>query len=570
MTITEAYIIFFGKTNDIIDEEYIQEKLTEAIVKEKYRKLTKKYHPDLHIEDKEYYTNEYKKINNAYEVLKQVFTIKITKNPRKESNIKQTFRNKKTSLEFLQFYKNIIDQMLKIKEYLIITEFKKNIEYFYNEIINSSNLEEIYDLRTEIIFMSENIKQKFTSLKNKRQRILNMLNNQYITEDLLEELYKDFASENYNDWDNPFLINYANIWYNNERELDYRIINDKFSYINNIKNKIKAVLNNALDLNVSINYTMLAMLSIENKEKLTKKINEETRIRIYKKYFHDEAIYLKKITNWDNEVVKLNMLLDKIKIDDINRDFMTDIQRKIENIITSDYLVLLDDIEKIKNLKSETIKRKKIYQKEKSSITKSFGKFKMDLITFIRRNRKIIQEVEFLHKKHLKKDIQIEDKKYYGQIDNDKIFDTYSYYKETAKLSKQLAINLYQKIIITYYFNTYNNINIEEFNMLYQLYKNEHSGFSLEEYYSILSSEYQKYISKENFVLSSKVINIARRNIYSQIDDFLEYCNQINYKISPYLLEEYSKKEELDIISLYDLFEKILNGRNINNDKKVH
>lgn len=570
MTLTEAYIIFFGEINDIIDEEYLQKNSTEAIVKRKYRKLTKEYHPDLHKGEEVYYNNEFKKINTAYEILKAAFNVKITKTPTKENDIKKVFRNKKKSQEFLEFYKSIVNQMFKIKEYLIITEFKKNIEYFYNEIINSSNLEEIYDLRTEITFIYQQVKQEFNTLKNKRQRIFNSIKNEYITEEYLEELFKDFAAENFNDWDNPFLIHYSDIWYDKERELDYKIIYDKFSYINNIKNKIKEIINNSKDLNASLGYTMLAMISIEASEKLAKKTNEETKIKIFQQFFQKESAYLKKITDWDFEIDKINELLDEIDLEDIQKEIVIDIQRKIERTLTSDYLNLLDDNEKIKDLTKETIKRKKIYHKEKSIIHQNFKNLKRDLIIFIRRNRKVIKDIELLYKQHLKKDIHIEDKKYYGQIEDSKIFETYHYYKDTAKLSKKIAINLYQEIIITYYFNTYNNnLNMEEFNMLLLLYKNKFSGFSIEKYYDILNDEYQKHIAKENFILSPKAIDIARKNIISQIDDFLEYCYQINYKISSSLLEEYSKKEELDIISLYELSEKLLNGKNKENDKKV-
>ena len=62
MTLKEAYVIFFGAQYGKmkINESYIRSKLTEEIVKRQYRKLVKKYHPDLHNNDKEIFALIYR------------------------------------------------------------------------------------------------------------------------------------------------------------------------------------------------------------------------------------------------------------------------------------------------------------------------------------------------------------------------------------------------------------------------------------------------------------------------------------------------------------------------------
>ena len=322
MTLKEAYVIFFGAQYGKmkINESYIRSKLTEEIVKRQYRKLVKKYHPDLHNNDKEYesYLGIMKNIDIAYEVLKDF----IIKNPyhdkRKNDGEKDKilyFMQDVDAIELKRLiprYKKLAEYAKKVRRYEIRMRIYKDTEYYFNEIRNCCNIAELYDLYMEYYDIIKETKKELNSVNETYTKLQQKLDSgNYNAKSLITTL-QEIAGEYYQHLDNPFLKEEIRQWEIHDKEKDYITFKDHSSYVFNIRNIMSKLLHNSNRLIQVRVYEALA-IALE-------KAREE---------FDKEPDLIKKLEKWLRLCVNLQNIEETELIDIASKKKIADLKDEL-------------------------------------------------------------------------------------------------------------------------------------------------------------------------------------------------------------------------------------------------
>ena len=554
MNLKEAYTLYFGKTDEIINERFISSELTKEIVKQKYRQLMRTNHPDAHPEATEKYNEITRKIIEANEVLNKALDKKI--NYHKQSPVRNIFIKNSEPSKIVKAYKEALKQMYEIRSYFIITELKKNLSYFRNEIMNSASPEEVYTLRKEANEISEQAKAKLTSLKQEYLDITNKVSSRYISDEELEGLFKRFAEEHYNDWDNPFVLNDLNLWDKNE---DLRKIDINLSYINNIKNKLKNILATSNDVNIAVRYLILSNMSNDVLSKLKAMKNTKEKIILWREFLRKEDHHLITIGNWDQESRRLMILLDDMDQKDITEDFIKQINIELIASLTNKSLKVLNNPNEINRLNTQLRQNKDTYQKNKKKAAKEFKKAKKELLEIIKKDSCEIKEISQIYQTQTGKKIKFDKPTNSNKQDDDNVFDTYCYFETQLAKSQRVAIDLFYHTLINYYAYTGNfTVDLE----IDQIYSEYCSGKTedLNKIYTYLKNKYIKEIDASGYRVTKETDAVAKRNICFEIDSFLDFCKKRNLSLAPELALVYRNKESLSTSKLYKLYNDIINS----------
>ena len=244
MTIQEAYYIFYGPTTKEITREVIEKELTKEIVIKDYRKLSKKYHPDLNKGKEKESSEKMKLINVAKEVLLDACKLVTNKENKENEENKKSEAHKTVSgllhatynelEELIPAYLKIVNYAFKLREYKIKTDLYKNAKYYCEEIKNSDFIKTIFSYiltvgnimnggsnQGQADGFNLDILPKLSSIKDNRNKTLL----QYICTTMKEQTGRDYTN---------FKRNFENV-----KEAAMNIFNESQTILNTIKKGAK-------------------------------------------------------------------------------------------------------------------------------------------------------------------------------------------------------------------------------------------------------------------------------------------------------------------------------------------
>ena len=572
MTLKEAYVIFFGAQYGKmkINESYIRSKLTEEIVKRQYRKLVKKYHPDLHNNDKEYesYLGIMKNIDIAYEVLKDF----IIKNPyhdkRKNDGEKDKilyFMQDVDAIELKRLiprYKKLAEYAKKVRIYEIRMRIYKDTEYYFNEIRNCCNIAELYDLYMEYYGIIKETKKELNSVNETYTKLQQKLDSgNYNAKSLITTL-QEIAGEYYQHLDNPFLKEEIRQWEIHDKENDYITFKDHSSYVFNIRNIMSKLLHNSNRLIQVRVYEALAIALERAREEFDKEPDLIKKLEIYRKYVKIEDRLREKMISWSDIVQHF----DTLSLASLSEEYVKSLEEGLKERLSEEDIELLIDDDKISASCKKEQKNRSSYRKKSSS----FHKKKKNLFVKMRKenveNIKTICDINnlFLSQRRC---VPFPDFKTSTSInDSDRTLITnYLANREILHGAQYECIKLYYEIFICYsYVVSGSDIGVDAKSIFYQALNNDVSAESVEQYYELLTKKYSILMNsyseqgKGKFELSYQVVSATKRKIMEDINTKLDYARDYNIKV-PEELQNIGNIDSLSVIDLYLLSEKIMN-----------
>ena len=544
MTIQEAYEIFYGKTKIKISKEMIEKNYTDEIIKKDYRKLTLKYHPDIH-NGEENYNEIMKQINLAKEIL--LSSCKPPKNndntpPKSVSQIINTSDNDLT--EILPAFIKLAQYAYKLREYKIKTRLYKNTEYYYQEVKKCSSPLEIYKSIQEFDAINRQAKLELYTIKGLYNTLKQMIESKTHTPEYMVNALKNIAGDYYDSLDNPLLRLEVEDWEKKESESSERKYKDQLSYIKNIKNILSRILKNSTVLNnlicqTTLNRNATMTISTTNTEN-----SLVSRFENFQKYRQLRRYYTERMTDWSDAVSKYLQEITDLKDRQINETYITKLDNDLRKIISEKDMPLLVD-EQILSQTNDKEYRKSVkqYNINNSQLDKDYK----ELIKKIK--KEIINIKNFIltnERKEPRFDIQNND------IDLVNLLTS----------CQKKAIALYYKIFICYYVNMNNSMIPDSIENIYSemnslIDNDKEDPKAIEYFYNVLTKKYNE-LNFKGFEYTSKTEKQTIKTIAYDIRELVSFMEDNNVKIPENIISLIERINELNLIEIYKLHESIL------------
>lgn len=548
MTIQEAYYIFYGQTTKEITREVIEKELTKEIVIKDYRKLSKKYHPDLNKGKEKESSEKMKLINVAKEVLLDACKLVVNKEP--EENKEKEPRKTVSGLlhatyneleELIPEYLELVYFAFAAREYKIKSNLYKNANYYCEEIKNSISPVEIYKSIQEFNAIDKQARLEFSTLKSLLQDVKNLINSKNYTAESLILALKNIAGEYYEFLDNAFLRAEVEHWIKNEMEDETQQYKDNLSYIKNIKNILKKLLTNSKTLNSILCQTALnEMASNTTKNINSGQLSLVGKIEEIDEYRQKRLQYTERIKGWNAAATKyLEEILD-MKDSQIDEAYLTTLEAKLHEVISDNYLTLLNDTANISKINSKKHR-------------KDTNEYKVNNLKLEREYKRLLIELKDKIKE-IKKTLSINK--------STKNLDVKSLISLLTSYEKKLIVSYYEAFIC-YSVNKGSVIIPGEVESIYEdMFYNNNKKISeldakeIDMYYSILTYKYNQFHLQEHPLTKKDKAEVAKKLIY-YIKDLVDHLKSINEPLPERAPELLSKMDELSVIELYKLYDYI-------------
>lgn len=546
MTIQESYEIFYGKTKKQITEEYIEKNYTQEIIQKDYRKLTSKYHPDIHQKDNDKYNEKMTQINLAYEVLLKSYKLTSKRKNTSSKDIKSLIGDTDEDFETLiEVYEKLAYYTYQLRKYKIITGLYKNTDYYYREIKGLYLPSEIYESIKEYNKINVSAKRELEQVKTKYNILKQLLKSKKSNIEMLIKALENLAGEYYDFLDDEFLKIEVSQWYKYNSQEDENKYNDQLSYIKNIKNILKRILNNSKALNSSICQTVLNINSYNALEELSKSKNLIEKINILETYRQKRHQYTSQNIDWSNKITAYQNELENLKNRELDEDYFKSLEKELRDLIPEEYLSLLIEDKVISKMQGgKRPENNKEYDDNNSKLTKEYKRV-------IREIEEKINEIKKLFLSNNKNEPKFKDK-----YDSNNIV-------EFLTDSEKMAITLYYRIFICYYTNIHGSMISSEIEEIYQDMFNIEKPSDLDPekidmFYNILTYKY-KSLKFNDFKLTPSIEEETRRKLILDIKEQIAYAKKINTILPDNLLQKTNNLDSLDLINIYKLLEEIQN-----------
>ena len=551
MTIQEAYYIFYGQTTKEITREVIEKELTKEIVIKDYRKLSKKYHPDLNKGKEKESSEKMKLINVAKEVLLDACKLVANKENKENEENKKSEAHKTVSgllhatynelEELIPEYLELVYFAFAAREYKIKSNLYKNANYYCEEIKNSISPVEIYKSIQEFNAIDKQARLEFSTLKSLLQDVKNLINSQKYTAESLILALKNIAGEYYEFLDNAFLRAEVEHWIKNEMEDETQQYKDNLSYIKNIKNILKKLLTNSKTLNSILCQTALnEMASNTTKNINSGQLSLVGKIEEIDEYRQKRLQYTERIKGWNTTVTRYLEEIFDMKDSQIDEAYLATLEAKLHEVISDNYLTLLNDTANISKINSKKHR-------------KATNEYKVNNLKLEREYKRLLIELKDKIKE-IKKTLSINK--------STKNLDVKSLISLLTSYEKKLIVSYYEAFIC-YSVNKGSVIIPGEVESIYEdMFYNNNKKLSeldakeIDMYYSILTYKYNQFHLQEQSLTEKDKAEVAKKLIY-YIKDLVDHLKSINEPLPEKAPELLSKMDELSVIELYKLYDYI-------------